>query len=152
MSHETFTSQSSSAVPSPPLSGVEDQLSTTGVRKVLAAFAERDVQRIRWSAVIAGLFLAIGTQILLGLLGISIGLTTVDPRAPNPLSGLGAGAGIWTAIASLISLFVGGYAAAKLSGSIRRSDGVLSGILTWATSLVLCLYLLGVGMGAMASA
>ena len=126
-----------------PTSLEYESVAPTGVRKVLDAFEERDVQRIRWSAVIAGLFIAVGTQVLLGLLGAAIGLTAIDASDARPLAGLGLGAGIYMAVASLVALFVGGYAAAKLSGSIRRVDGVLSGVLTWATSLVVTLFLLG---------
>lgn len=151
MSHVTYTPQPDPAVSpvSPAFEG--DDPTTTGVRKVLEAYAEREVQRVRWSAVFAGLFLSVGTQILLGLLGVAIGITTADPNAPNPFAGFGPSAGIWTAFVALLSLFVGGYSAAKLGGAIRRSDGILSGTLTWATSLVLALWMAFAGLSAAAN-
>jgi hypothetical protein len=150
MSHVTYTPEPSSAVGSVPPAFEGEHLST-GVRKVLEAYAEREVQRVRWSAVFAGLFVSMGTQIMLGLLGVAIGITAVDPRAPNPLAGFGPSAGIWTAFTALLSLFVGGYAAAKLGGVIHRGDGVLSGTLTWATSLVLALWMALAGVSAAAN-
>jgi len=148
MSNAPITPPPSPAVgPNPPAVDYET-LPPTGVRKVLDAFEERDVQRIRWSSVFAGLFLAVGTQILLGLLGLAIGLSAVDPRAPNPIANLGSATGLWMGIVSLIALFVGGFAAAKLGGVIRRADGVLSGVLTWAASMVFTLLLLGTSLSA----
>jgi hypothetical protein len=152
MSHIPLTPQPSPAAESVPEDSYHEQPSTTGVRKVLEAYAEREVQKVRWSAVIAGLFLAVGTQILLGLLGAAVGLTAMDARAPNPMASFGPSAGVWTAVVALFSLFVGGYAAAKLSGSIRRADGVLSGTLTWASSLVVALWLTFAGLSAAATA
>ncbi|UQA55697.1 hypothetical protein [Polyangium aurulentum] len=137
--------------PSPPSAPPPldyEHIPSSGVRKVLDAFEERDLQRIRWGAVLAGLFLAIGAQVMLGLLGAAIGLTVVDARATDPLRGIATAAGAWVALSSLVALFFGGYAAAKLGGSIRRADGVLSGALTWAASLVLTLMLVGSGLSA----
>ncbi len=137
--------------PSPPSAPPPldyEHIPSSGVRKVLDAFEERDLQRIRWGSVLAGLFLAIGAQVMLGLLGAAIGLTVVDARANDPLSSIATAAGAWMAMSSLVALFLGGYAAAKLGGSIRRSDGVLSGMLTWAASLVLTLMLVGTGLSA----
>jgi hypothetical protein len=129
------------------------ELPATGVRRVLDAYEERDLQRVRWGAVIAGLFLAIGTQLLLGMLGVAIGLSAVDPRAASPLSGLGTGAGLWFAISWLVAMFIGGFTAARLAGTIRRGDGALNGLLTWATALVLALWLAGsTAAGAMGTA
>src|SRR5262245_33254065 len=122
-----------STAAAPPTEPIDyERVPETGVRKVLAPEL-REVPRIRWGAVIAGLFFAIGTQLLLALLGVAVGLTAIEPGSATPFQGLGLGAGVWMAISSLISLFVGGFAASKLSGAIRRADGVLIGILTWAT-------------------
>jgi len=115
----------------------------SGVRKMLDAFEERDLSRIRASAVLGGLFLALGTLVLLGLLGFATGLSVVDPAGEAPLERLAAGMGLWMAFASLVALFVGGYAAAKLGGAIRRGDGALAGALTWSVALVLAMFVAG---------
>ena len=147
MSHTTLTPQSG-ATQGTASQAEQESLSKAGVRKVLEAHAAREVQKVRWGAVIAGLFLAISTQIVLGLLGIAIGLSSVDMRVPNPLSGFGESAGAWTVGSALVSLFVGGYAASKLACAVSRKEGVLAGILTWATSLVACLWMVFAGLHA----
>jgi hypothetical protein len=118
----------------------------TGVRRVLGAYEERSLQRVRWGAVLAGLVLAIAAQALLGLLGLAIALSASKPELGgfgdgSPLARLGSGFGVWLGIASLLGLFAGGYAAARLGGAIRRADGAVAGVLTWATSLVAALVL-----------
>lgn len=134
MSHVTVTPQG-------PLGSESEgaHLHRPDVRKMLEAYAEREVQRIRWGAVMAGLFLALGSHILLGCLGNAFGFTTGASSSQGPLRYFGGNAGLWTMFTALSSTFIGGFAAAKLGGTIRRRDGVLSGALTWATSLVLCL-------------
>ncbi|MCK8494731.1 hypothetical protein M0L20_22875 [Spirosoma sp. RP8] len=50
------------------------------------------VKRISWSAVFAGVLVAIVSQLLLSLLGLGIGLSTIDPETEqNPTAGLGTG-------------------------------------------------------------
>jgi hypothetical protein len=139
MSHVTYTPQSSQAVGSTPMTSDTEHTAFTTVRKMLDAYAEREVQRIRWSAVIAGLFLSVGSEILLGSFGRAIGVSAGAADASGLLSRFDSSAGVWTTFVALVSTFVGGYAAAKLGGAIRRADGILSGTLTWATSLVVTL-------------
>ncbi|MDA8168241.1 MAG: hypothetical protein M0Z59_00905, partial [Nitrospiraceae bacterium] len=44
---------------------------------------------------------------------------------------IGVGAGIWLVVTSIISLFIGGLIAGRLSGSIRPMNGLLHGLATW---------------------
>src|SRR5262245_7945039 len=103
----------------------EEATPASGVRKMLDAFEERDLSRMRWSSVLEGLFLGLGLETILGLFGLAVGLSVLDVHAPDPFVRLSTGMGVWMAFSSLIALFVGGFAAAKLGGSIRRGDGML---------------------------
>lgn len=131
--------------PPPPPVHDEERTPVSGVRKMLDAFEERDLSRIRWSSVLAGLFLALGVSFLLGLFGLAVGLSVSLPGELEPRDRLAAGLLIWMGFSSLVSLFVGSYAAAKLGGSIRRGDGALSGALMWSVSVALGLLALGAG-------
>jgi hypothetical protein len=124
---------------------IDEQMPPSGVRKMLDAFEERDLSRIRWSSVLAGLFLALGTVVLLGLLGFATGVSVLDPGGRASLERLGAGMGLWMAFASLVAIFVGSYAAAKLGGAIRRGDGALAGVLTWSVALAIFVFVIGTG-------
>jgi hypothetical protein len=108
------------------------------------------LRRISWGAVLAGAVIVIAVHVSLSLLGFGIGLSTVDPAAgdtPQPTS-FGIGAGIWWVVSNLIALVIGGYVAARLSGMPVRGDGVIHGLLTWAVTLLVTIYLLTTSVGA----
>lgn len=96
---------------------------------------------IRWTAILGGLVGGMGSYMLLALLGVATGLTAVDPRAAEPVAGVPMGMGIWTGLISLISAFIGGYIAARMSGLSRSSDGMLHGFINWGATMVLFAFL-----------
>ena len=107
------------------------------------------VQRISWSAIFAGVVVAVAVQLLLSMLGVGIGLGLVEPMAGDtPGAGsFGIGAGLWWLISNLLALAAGGYVAAWLAGNTLRFDGMLHGIVTWGITLLLTFYLLGSAVG-----
>lgn len=106
------------------------------------------MKRISWSAVFAGVLVAIVTQMLLTLLGIGIGLGTIDPvQERNPAEGLGVGSAIWYIVSSLLSLFLGGWVAGRLASAPRLFDGIIHGILTWCLVTLLTIYFLTTTVG-----
>ncbi|MFD2935071.1 hypothetical protein [Spirosoma flavum] len=108
------------------------------------------MKRISWSAVFAGVLVAIVTQMLLTLLGLGIGLGTIDPlQERNPTAGLGIGSAIWYIISSLLSLFVGGWIAGRLASAPRLFDGIIHGVLTWCLVTLLTIYLLTTTLGSL---
>lgn len=130
-----------------------EQLPPTGVRKVIDAFQERDRQWVRWGAVFAGFVVAVGLQMLLTLLAVALGVTA-GPRLGLDSQNLTIGAGVWFVVQSLITMFVGGYIAARVGGSIKRADGALSGLLTWALAMVITVFAMSsslLGMGSTAA-
>lgn len=96
------------------------------------------LKRISWSAILAGVVLAMVVSLLLNLLGTAIGTATIDPmQEANPLSGIGTGAGIWVVVSAVISLFVGGCAAGRLA----QREGAFHGLLVWASVSLITVYL-----------
>lgn len=105
-------------------------------------------KHISWGAVFAGVLVAIVTQMLLTLLGLGIGLATIDPlEEANPASGLGTGAAIWYGVSTLLSLFMGGWVAGRLAAAPRTFDNTLHGVLTWCLTTLLTFYLLTSAIG-----
>lgn len=108
------------------------------------------VSRISWGAILAGTLTALAVVFMLNLLGIGIGLTTIDPMTEtDPFSGLGTGALIWMGLSNLVALFVGGLVAGRMSGLPSNSDGGLHGFLTWALFALISVYLITSTIGTM---
>lgn len=121
--------------------------SSSNPRPVLAdapgAFVLR--RRISWGAVLSGAVIALAVGLMLNLLGAGVGAAMVDAtgRDTPGASSFGIGAAIWLVVSNLIGLAIGGYAAARLSGSADRTDGTLHGLSVWATSFLISAVLLG---------
>lgn len=110
------------------------------------------IKRISWGAIFAGGLVALVVQLLLSLLGLGIGMSTIDPiQEQNPFSGLGMGAIIWWVGSILISLFIGGWVAGRLAGMPRNTDSILHGILTWSLYTLVSFYLLTTAVGRVVS-
>jgi hypothetical protein len=94
--------------------------------------------RISWGAVLAGAITALATSLLLSLLGASLGAGWIQPfNIWSDLARLGTGAVIWQILNLALSMALGGYVAARLSGTHSHQDGELHGLTTWATTVLL---------------
>lgn len=101
---------------------------------------------VRWAAVLAGLFTALTAVIVLTVLGIAIGLTSLD--AANPRS-FGIGAGVYGAISAIVAFALGGYIAARTAAVTGSSNAILNGGLVWIVALPLIVNLLTSGIGSL---
>ncbi len=96
--------------------------------------------RLSWGAIFAGLAVATVLQVALSLLGIGLGF--LGWNAGDPLASLGLGAAIWAALTAIATLFIGGMTTGRLAGVLTRGDGALHGVVMWALSSLLGMYLL----------
>jgi len=109
-------------------------------------------KRISWGSVFAGALIALVVQLSLSILGLGIGMGTVDPvEENNPLHGLGTGSLIWWSLTMLISLFAGGWVAGRLAGVPKAFDSILHGLLTWSVVTLFSFYLLTTAVGGVIS-
>ncbi len=93
---------------------------------------------IRWGAVLAGVAVGISVQLVLTLLGIASGLTMTSVQQGEAP---GTGALVWAGISMLISALVGAYVAGRMSGLKRKTDGILHGVVSWAVTTLLFVWL-----------
>jgi hypothetical protein len=104
------------------------------------------LNKISWGAVLAGVVVALVTQLILNLLGIGIGAATLDPgagSAENPsASSFSIGAGIWFALSGILASLAGGYAAGRLAGKPKESTAGWHGLTAWALTTLVIFYLL----------
>jgi hypothetical protein len=89
--------------------------------------------RLSWSAVIAGVFLAVAAHIVLGLVGAAIGFAA----EPSDSRGVGAAAAIWALLTPFAATLLGAWLASRMAGAgeDKRSANV-HGILVWCVGLV----------------
>jgi hypothetical protein len=105
--------------------------------------------RIKWGAIFAGLSVGLATQIVFTLLGLAIGAWTLNLQAADPAQGVPIVTAIWAVISALVSAFVGGYVAARMSGVYFRSDGIFHGAVVWGLNLALFAWLTTTAMASM---
>jgi hypothetical protein len=111
------------------------------------------LHRVSWGAVIAGVALALVTQVLLNMLGVGIGVAVLDPYGTdNPSPGeFSMAAGIWYVVSGIIASGIGGFIAGRLSGRPVRAVGGLHGLTAWAATTLVMVYLLSSAVGGMVS-
>jgi|CXWL01.1.fsa_nt_gi hypothetical protein len=92
--------------------------------------------RLHWSAVIAGTVVTLTVMTSLSFLGIGIGLLAAPAAdsAKGLAMGMGVGGSMYMLIAGIVSYFVGGWFASRLSECGRPSDGAMFGLVTWGTA------------------
>lgn len=97
------------------------------------------IDRVRWGPIWAGLFTALSTLALLGVLGLAVGFSSYD--AGDNIRAFGVGAGWWAAISALVAFFVGGMISARTAAVPGRGEGVLQGAMVWIVAIPLLMYL-----------
>jgi hypothetical protein len=95
-----------------------------------------DGLRVSWGSILGGVLLAVGLLILLTSLGAAIGITAADP-ASTDAADAGRAAGIYGAIALLVALFFGGWAATRIGAITDRATGFAEGALVWVVAVLL---------------
>lgn len=103
-------------------------------------------ERIPWRGVFAGAFVAIAIQTVLMLLGIGIGLVSVDSL--SNMDGVALGTGIWWLIAGTAAIFIGAWVAGRMTIPKDYVDGAITGAVTWALLTVASLWMATAATGA----
>jgi hypothetical protein len=121
-----------------------EYVETASVAAPVAAPAVVDsLRRVSWGAVFGGVVLSLITQFLLSMLGVGIGVSTIDPASgasPDPTT-FSISAAVWWTVSGIIAAFIGGWVAGRLSGALAASSA-LHGLVTWATTTLIVFYLL----------
>jgi hypothetical protein len=108
---------------------------------------------VSWGAVFAGAVIALVAQVILNMVGLGIGLSTVDPAGNGtPTAGsLSSGAGIWFVISGILASAAGGWLAGRLSGKPTNTTTAYHGLIAWAVSTLVVVYLLSSAVGGVVS-
>lgn len=107
------------------------------------------LNQISWGAVFAGVVISLAVQLILNMLGVGVGASTIDPLdGANPSAkGFGIGAGLWWTVSGIIAAFAGGHVAGRLAGKPRESTTAWHGLVAWAMATLVVFYLLTTALG-----
>lgn len=106
------------------------------------------LKRVSWPAIFAGTIIMLVTLMMLSLLGMGIGLTSINPMEESePLQGIGTGAIIWWVVSNLAAIFAGAYVAANLTTLSYKLTGAYHGVLTWALYTLISFWLMTTAVG-----
>jgi hypothetical protein len=112
----------------------------------VTAAAVTPTDRVRWGPILAGLFTALSTLVVLSVLGAAVAGTAYDPADRARTYGIGAG--IWGMASMLLAFLIGGMVAARTAAVRGHHNGVLNGAMVWAVAIPLVIYLISAAIGA----
>lgn len=109
------------------------------------------LNRVSWGAVLAGVAVALVTHLVLNMIGIGVGIATLDPRTgDNPTAGtFTMAAALWWTFSGIFASAVGGYAAGRLSGQPKETTAGWHGLTAWALTTLVIFYLLTSAVGSL---
>jgi hypothetical protein len=100
--------------------------------------------RVQWGPILAGVLTALGTLLILTLLGLAIGASAFEPG--TDVSDWGTGAGIWGAISAILAFLLGGWVAAKTAAVDGPFAGLMNGLVAGLATLLLLVWLTTTGL------
>jgi hypothetical protein len=104
---------------------------------------------ISWRSVLAGVVVALSLSVILNLLGMAIGFSTIDPATGDTpsVAAITIWAAIWYVMTGVGAAFAGGWVASYLSNRLYGNLGGWHGLVTWAVSTLIMVYLVSAAMG-----
>ena len=106
--------------------------------------------RISWGAIVAGLVAALVVQLLLNVLGIGIGMSSISAASMGDNPGAAAfslKAGLWWTLSGIAASLAGGIVAGRLCGTSDDNTARWHGLIAWATATLVVFYLLTSALG-----
>src|SRR5690606_39079955 len=99
--------------------------------------AHDSASRLSWGAILAGVSLSLAVYLLLGVLGTAVTVTVADPLASGSGAGTGPYTGLWVVASTALAVACGSY----FAGRFAHSHGALHGLLSWALTTLLTVYI-----------
>lgn len=100
-----------------------------------------------WSAIVAGLVMAIVAGVLLNLLAVGLGLVAL-PLSKNGFAFLGIGVVLVHLLSGTLAMFLGGWTSGFFSHTCGNLESLMYGAVTWAVATIMAFMLSLWGLGA----
>ena len=101
--------------------------------------------RVSWGAIAAGSVIALAMYFLLTLLGGAIGFTLTDYAQAETI---GTMAAVWAIAVTAVCLYMGGFIASQLTTGENRMEALVYGVLVWAVTFAMLVWLMATGVRA----
>lgn len=104
---------------------------------------------LSWRAIAAGVLLALAASVILNLLGMALGFSTIDPATGDTpgVSFFAILTAVWYVGTAILSAFLGGWVASYLSNRSGNNLGGWHGVVTWALSSLIVVWLVSSAIG-----
>jgi hypothetical protein len=102
--------------------------------------------RVRWGPIIAGVFTALVTLLVMTVLGLALGLTAFEPDETGDRT-VTTAAAIWGILTAVLAFFLGGWMAGRNATGTPHENGAVNGFLVGAATIVVMLWMIGSGLG-----
>ncbi|MCL4472397.1 MAG: hypothetical protein M1539_02250 [Actinobacteria bacterium] len=122
--------------------GLEEKASVHHLHNAGASFRHR----ISGGAIVAGALVGLALQLLFIAFGTFLGFSAASVASLTDLQGIVTSVGIWVAVSTALSTFIGGYIAARLADTTITRDGLWHGITTWGLLIIAGLFLSVLGV------
>jgi hypothetical protein len=91
-----------------------------------------------WSAVFAGVIAALVFQVLMVMIGLGLGMLSVDvPTAESAPKAVSWAVFAWWAVSGVMSAFLGGWVAANFSDTFTAEGRATHGLMAWALATLI---------------
>jgi len=105
--------------------------------------------RISWSAIFAGVAVALALHFLFGVLAAAAGWSVSDRVDVDTMR---TNAMVWMIVLACVALFAGGVVTTQLTAGENKAEAAIYGIVMWATVMVIIAHGAVAGRGAFAAA
>lgn len=102
--------------------------------------------RVRWGPIVAGVFTALTTLVVMTVLGLALGMTAFEPGETGGRT-VGTAAAIWGIITAVLAFFLGGWMAGRNALGSAHENGAVNGFLVGAVTVIIMLWMIGTGLG-----
>lgn len=106
------------------------------MRPITREIIDRRQPGLRWTAVLAGALVSVALWMLLQMIGMGAGMAAIELDDAGSLRSVGIGTTVWTLVAPLIALGIGGFVAGRLASTYEDRVGAMHGFVTWAIASI----------------
>jgi len=135
-----------------PVAAVTDGRETRAATRTVSQVMTLPTDRVRWGPIWAGLLSAFFALLVLSLLGLALGASTVNAGQAAQGAGTqnaGQYSALWAGISAILAFLIGGYVAGRTAAVHEHGWAALNGALVFLLALPLLLWLASQGLGAL---